>query len=368
MTTKYKNIVLCTLMGTLLLALSVWAWLKPADAVSYSERRPLAQMPAVTAESVLSTKFMSAFDSYTLDQFPVRDTFRGIKAVAERILFRKMDSNGLYVVDGYVSKLEYPMNEALLDNAVGHITGIYDKYLVDTGSNVYFSIIPDKNYFMAADNGYLSMDYDAMTQTMISQLPFARYIDIMPLLSLDDYYRTDSHWRQEAICDVAQSLCTAMGAQTSGIFEATTVGEPFYGVYYGQSALPLVPDKITYLTNPTLEGCVVTSYDTGMPVLIEMYDLTQLAAEDPYEMFLGGSDALLIIENPNAKTDKELIVFRDSFAASLVPLMVEGYAKVTLVDTRYISRNFLGSFVDFHGQDVLFIYSSMVLNNSSMFR
>ncbi len=368
MSEKYKNIVLCALMAGVLLTLSLWAWLKPADAMSYSERRPLAQMPKLTGETVLSTKFMSGFDSYTVDQFPLRDSFRGLKALAETGLFHKSDSNGLYVVDGYVSKLEYPMNPALLDNGARHIGGIYDKYLAGTGSKVYFSVIPDKNYFMAEPNGYLSMDYAALVQTMTEGLPFAQYIDIMPLLSLEDYYRTDSHWRQEAICDVAQTLCEAMGAETADAYQVNTVSAPFYGVYYGQAALPLVPDKITYLTNGTLAGCTVTSYDTGMPVEIEMYDLEQLTAEDPYEMFLGGSDALLVIENPNARTDKELIVFRDSFGASLVPLMVEGYAKITLVDTRYINPAFLGNFVDFHGQDVLFIYSTMVLNNSSMFK
>ena len=74
---------------------------------------------------------------------------------------------------------------------------------------------------------------------------------------------------------------------------------------------------------------------------------------------------VITIENPSAATDKELIVFRDSFGSSLSPLLVEGYAKVTVVDIRYISPVLLGNFIEFHGQDVLFIYSSLVLNNSS---
>ena len=68
--------------------------------------------------------------------------------------------------------------------------------------------------------------------------------------------------------------------------------------------------------------------------------------------------------SPNAATDKELIVFRDSYGSSLSPLLAEGYAKVTLVDIRYLPAARLGDFVDFHGQDVLFLYSTAVLNNS----
>ena len=98
---------------------------------------------------------------------------------------------------------------------------------------------------------------------------------------------------------------------------------------------------------------------------MDMYDLEKANDKDPYELFLGGSKSLIAIENPSAATDKELIVVRDSFGSSLSPLLVEGYAKVTVVDIRYISPVLLGNFIEFHGQDVLFIYSSLVLNNSS---
>ena len=86
--------------------------------------------------------------------------------------------------------------------------------------------------------------------------------------------------------------------------------------------------------------------------------------KDPYEMFLSGSLSLITIENPNATTDKELVIFRDSFGSSIAPLLVEGYAKITLVDIRYITSDLVGRFIDFENQDVLFLYSTLVLNNS----
>ena len=82
-------------------------------------------------------------------------------------------------------------------------------------------------------------------------------------------------------------------------------------------------------------------------------------------MFLSGSVSLLRIENPNATTDRELIVFRDSFGSSVVPLLTRGYKTVTVVDIRYLSSAMLNRFIDFHGQDVLFLYSTLVLNNSN---
>ena len=81
-------------------------------------------------------------------------------------------------------------------------------------------------------------------------------------------------------------------------------------------------------------------------------------------MFLSGSLSLITIKNPNAQTDRKLVMFRDSFGSSIAPLLTSGYAQIDLVDIRYIHPDLLWQFVDFEGCDVLFLYSTLVLNNS----
>ena len=107
---------------------------------------------------------------------------------------------------------------------------------------------------------------------------------------------------------------------------------------------------------------------------MSIYDMEKAYGKDPYEMYLGGSLSLITIDNPNATTDKELIIFRDSFGSSLSPPLIEGYARITVVDIRYVMSSMLGAFVDmrtgekvldFKNADVLFLYSTLVLNNSS---
>ena len=44
--------------------------------------------------------------------------------------------------------------------------------------------------------------------------------------------------------------------------------------------------------------------------------------------------------------------------------VVEGYKKITLVDIRYMHPNLLENYIEFNSQDVLFLYSTSVLNNS----
>ena len=81
-------------------------------------------------------------------------------------------------------------------------------------------------------------------------------------------------------------------------------------------------------------------------------------------LFSGATFADDTNENTENKTGRELVVFRDSFASSFVPLLVEGYDKITLIDTRYISPKILENYIEFSNQDILFLYSTSVINNS----
>ena len=182
-------------------------------------------------------------------------------------------------------------------------------------------------------------------------------------LSIQDYYRTDTHWRQETLGETAAAIAAAMGASLPTEYETVDVSSAFRGVYAGQYALPVEPDALRYLTNGTIAALRVYDYETGAE--IPVYDLTLAAGRDGYEMFLGGTKALLTIENPNAETDRELVIFRDSFGSSIAPLLAQGYAKVTVVDIRYMAPALAGRFVDLsQANDVLFLYSTGVLNHS----
>lgn len=359
---KWKDIAIVVMASLFLGGFMLWEMGKPAGSQSVSERRPLAAFPEVSGENLWNGSFMADFEAYALDQFPLRDGFRTVKAVTTLKVFGQKDNNGIYIEDGFAAKLEYPMDTDSMEYAASRFRLVYDKYLADKDMAVYFSLIPDKNYFMAEENGYPAIDYADFAHVMKGKMDFAEYIDIYSLLELSDYYRTDSHWRQEKIIDVAQYLAAEMGTALSGEYTVHDVEHPLYGVYYGQSALPLQPDRLCYLENAVLEDCTVLDYETN--AAIPIYDLEKAAGDDPYEMFLSGSKSLITIENPHADTGKELTVFRDSFGSSIAPLLAEGYAKITLIDIRYLFPHLLDRFVSFTDQDVLFLYSVSVLNHS----
>ncbi len=363
-----KNKISVILFAAVLFCTSLLCMMKPETAFSESERRELAKMPKVSVETILSGEFIQKFESYTVDQFPFREGLRKIKALASRYIFAQSDNNGLYTADGHISKIEYPENPEMMDIAAEKFNFIYENYLKNSSSAVYLSIVPDKNHFIAKKNGYLSLDYVAFAERFAAKVPYMQYLDVMPLLSADDYYRTDSHWKQENITDVAEFLTAQMGADATASYETVTLDAPFYGVYAGQLARSFGADKLNYLTNDMLKNCVVSYYDTGKPKAGDMYHMEKAQGRDPYEMFLSGTMPLVTIENPSANSDRELILFRDSFGSSLAPLLASAYSKITVVDIRYLQSNFLGNFIDFAGQDVLFLYSTTLLNNSTALR
>jgi len=334
---------------------------------SEKERRKLSLLPRPTFENMLSTEYMTDFDKYSLDQFPFRDGFRELKAITQFYVFQQKDNNGIYITKDTVSKIEYPLKGSSVVNAANKLSYIYDSYLADKNTNVFFSIIPDKNYFSAPENGYPAMDYEKLVALMQENIDNMKYINLFDCLSIEDYYVTDTHWRQERLIPVVERIAAEMSF-LDRLTEVYTINKfsPFYGVYYGQAALPMAPDTLYYLTASIFDDSRVYNYETGK--YTGVYDMNKLDSSDPYEMFLSGAVPLLTIENPKAQTDKELVIFRDSFGSSIAPLFVEAYSKVTLIDIRYITSDYLGSFITFDDQDVLFLYSTLVLNNSALLK
>ncbi len=360
---RIMPIVQTVVIAALVFSLSVTCFVKAPSDYSETERRSLEAFPELSLKTLINGDFMGKFEDYSTDQFPLRDWFRKLKAFSSMYVFNESDNNGYYIKDGSVSRTEYPLNPIDLDHAVERFSWIHDRYL-NENNHVYVSVIPDKNTFAANDSSYLTMDYDALySHIKDGTAAFAEYIDITDLLVLSDYYNTDTHWRQEKIVDVAKALANAMGTDIPEDYTENTLDVPFYGVHFKQSAMPfLKPDTIKYLTNDTIEGFEV--YDLQNAKQMAVYDMEKANGDDPYEMFLSGSLSLITINNPNAANDKELVIFRDSFGSSISPLLAQGYAKVTIVDIRYIMSMTLGNFVDFENADVLFLYSSLVLNSS----
>ncbi len=365
MTDKKKDLILTISFFMVLFGFFISLIMREDYEVSFSERRKLAKAPMLSIQSMFSGEYMDKAEEYLLDQFPARDTFRKIKAHICFNIFKKKDSNGIYLVNDGVYKIEYPLNEKQVLLGAKKLNDLYDIYL--SGMNVFYAVIPDKNYYVAKQNGYPSMDYDKMFHILRDNIKNIKEIKLSDCLEAGDYYRTDPHWKQESLVHVVKRLSESLNLTLQAWNNSTQMSfSPFYGAYYGQSALVVPADEIIYLNNNFTDNTSVYNLEkntTGKVYTPEAYN-----GMDAYDLFLSGASAFLTLENKNVTTGRELVIFRDSFTSSLAPLLLDGYSKITLIDLRYMSSELLPQLIDFKDQDVLFLYSTLVFNNSAMLR
>ena len=71
---------------------------------------------------------------------------------------------------------------------------------------------------------------------------------------------------------------------------------------------------------------------------------------------------IIEISNPAAETDRDLVIFKDSYAHALAPFLAQHYKTVTLFDLRFVRRQLVLDNFDLSQKDVLFLYGAAVLN------
>ncbi len=364
MSNKTKNIVVSILFISTLILFFILNLLNKDTEISITERRKLNGFPEINFNKIISGSFSNEFDNYVTDQIIQRDNFLQLKSNLELKLFQKKDNNNLYLYKNSIIKIEYPLNEKSVLNATKKINEIQKNYL--KGMKCYYSIIPDKNYF-TNQNEYIRIDYKKLELIMKQNLQNVQYINIFDCLSLDDYYLTDIHWKQENLQNVVNKIGTEMNFidRLTLSFNKNYITS-FDGTYSGQIRLKNKKDIIYNLTNKVIDEATVYNYEDNIKT--QIYNIEKLTSYDKYDIYLSGATPLITITNKNCKYDKELIVFRDSFSSSLVPLFTEAYSKITLIDTRYIKSKDIANYIEFNKQDVLFIYSTTILNNSSILK
>lgn len=271
--------------------------------------------------------------------------------------------SGFFFVDGqYVNDIG-TLKEDSAKKFADKVNYVIDNYLSES-EKIFYAVIPSKNYYI---NHKLpkSFDYDKLDYILRNNINGAFGISLYNSLSFDDYLSTDFHWKQENLQGVADKLGEAMEFSVNLSDFTNNKCEKFTGQYgYGKSGF--MSEQLNYLTNAATESAVVSNYQD--PSFTGVYDVSKLDTKSQYDLFLSGPTPLTVIKNENAESDRELIIFRDSFASSLTPLLISEYSEITLIDLRYVVSTALAEIVDFHGQEVLFLFNDQIINSSDMLK
>ena len=349
-----KNKILVILFVCYIGLFSLLSVFVPDKEISNTERRKLKDFP----EFEFSSEWISDLDGYLLDHFILRDDFRSLKAKYNYNILSKLDNNGIYLKDNYIFKSNYPTNNESIHNFMNKIHKLSG--LLNKNNKVYMMIIPDKNYYLDSDD-FLGVDYNYIYNE-VNKLGF-KNIELRDVLELSDYYETDTHWRQEKLDKVLKKMSEKLDFTYNDTEYKKNTYNNFYGVYYGESALKRKPEKLVYLTSDIFDDVTVKYLENDK--LTTIYNEDKLNGLDSYDVYLDGASSFIEITNNNASSDKELVIFRDSFGSSLSPLLVKYYSKITLIDNRYISSDNFKELITFNDQEVLFMYSTLFINDSN---
>lgn len=330
--------------------------------VSFSERRTLAQKPVFTTSHFWDGSYFESWNSYLSDHFPFRDWFREKKTRVSSQIYRMKIHHNAYVTDEAIYELESSLSLESLTYFTNQLKKVESAYF--SHRPVYYAIVPDKNYYF--EGKIPKLDYEKLYREVRKQLPANfQEIDLRNSLNLESYYRTDLHWRQDALKDVVRKIQNEMGLSPSSFPTASKRYQPFYGSYYSKGGGMVSPDELVYLTSDTIRSTNV--YDAEKKRNRSVYEEEDLTHVDSYDIYLGGATPLLVLENPESTSNRELLLFRDSFGSSLAPLLIDQYQKITMIDLRYMHPSLLKEYaIDFTSpnQDILFLYSVSIVNQS----
>ena len=351
-------------------------------AFSEFENTSLAQKPAISWSSFVDGSFGSKYVKYINEQFLGRDNWISMKAVADMGLGR-IESHGVtYGDDHYLmEKLEivedqnYPANAGtniVKQTALDRSNGMVSSFLQMYDQPITFSLVPN-SYAILEDEvptGFPGADQQAYTQQIYQTLREAddqlEIVDFSDALSQHKdeyiYYRTDHHWTTLGAYYAYVAYCEQKGLTPVSVEELEeNKVEDFYGTFYSKAKRPSQPaDTITWYDVDVDEFAFVANLqqdkqlaqlgevvqEDGLELLRVdgMMDQRKFEVRDKYAAFMWGNSGYVKIKSSHNLNHQEgktsrLLLFKDSYANSMIPYLTYNYDEIIVVDLRYMAKS-----------------------------
>ena len=332
---KLRNNIITVLFCLAIFIVPALFLLLPKEAFSEREKRYLAEMPALSVQSLTDGDYTKKLGVFVADHFPGRELFVGINAYYDLYAGRQ-GSKDTFTRDGRLFSMPVENEPETLQTNLEYIND-FARDLAQAGTGIPVSLM------LVPSSGAVLLDTPEYPDGEIISAVYAQaeteHVDLLAAFRAEAnpgrlYYRTDHHWTSEgafqAACAYLRSRglpCPAREAYTRQSYE------PFYGSAYAASGLWLTePDSLElWYSGNRLQ---VTN-ETGQ-VNDGVFYLDRLDQQDKYQVYLDGNHSLVRIEklSPSAE-ERSLLVIRDSFSNSLGCFLADAYDKVVLVDLRY---------------------------------
>ncbi|MDL2323590.1 hypothetical protein LJC61_00365 [Ruminococcaceae bacterium OttesenSCG-928-A16] len=344
-------------------AIIVWNFVTPNQSFSEAENRTLASFPHFTVETLLDGDYMDGVDTYLNDHFAGRPYWVSGQSLMEYGLGKREINNVFIGNNALLGSTGQPDADIAAANIAG-VNAFAAQYKIPT----YTLLIPSSTAVQPQNLPTFAEDWDEEGFIKTSNVAFGQGVTPVdawtPLAAHSDeyiYYRTDHHWTTYGASLAYAQLAGAMGLPNRAQeFTTQTVSTTFEGTYQSKTGFPLVQKDTIELyqagqatTFSVFNGAEEVEYDS-------IFFPEFLQKKDQYSYFLGQVQPYVTVYT-GAGTGKKLLLFKDSYAHCLTPMLLADYDEIRLVDLRYLNGANIGSLVQAEQYDeALFLYSADV--------
>lgn len=365
---KHSAVITLTMLGGILLMLSLLDFCKRDGLYSAYENRLLAQKPKFSLAELLSGDYTEAYEEYITDQFVFRDRWIFLKTGTDVVLGKK-EINGVYLAkDGTLIEQHLPeeidretvekrlkllqelakwqadRQEAANGGADGQEAA--DDGTDQTSGELYIMLVPTADNIRTEQLPNYADYYvqEPFLEEVSSIIDKNSVIDVRETLLLHKeepiYYGTDHHWTTRGAYYGYLAWAEAAGVIPVS-YDVETVSHDFLGTLHSMSHLPAAPDTIEAYLPGGMEGeewVFQVYYDFAKEPKDSIYEPAHLDTKNQYAYFLDDNHPFIQIERVNplqAADGKSLFVIKDSYANCMIPFLTEHYDTIYVLDLRY---------------------------------
>ncbi|MBR5410749.1 MAG: hypothetical protein IK104_08750 [Clostridia bacterium] len=353
MRNKIISILFC-----LLLAAGVASHLLTADKYySESEKRTLAQFPAISWESIRSGKFGDDIENYLADQFPSRNGWVTIKTVAERLSGKK-ESGGVYFAeDGYLIEIHktFPVKQTVAN--IGAVKQLQDA-IATRGITLRLMLAPTAGNILSEKLPVYAPNADQQEIIEYAKKQCLNVVDVTDVLNEHNveylFYKTDHHWTSLGAYYAYAAWIEAKGEVIDPITAWTKeqLCDNFRGTTYAKVNYPFAPFDVIDAYYKTEAHKV--DYNSGNYVTDSIYERKYLNGSDQYAAFFNSNQATTVVSGEGAG---KLLILKDSYANCFAQFCIDDYEETHMIDMRFF-RGSVQKYIEENGvTEVLVLYN-----------
>ena len=350
------------ILALIIIILSVFTVFRTPKEFSENENRALATKPQYSFSSLIDGRYMTEVEDYLNDQFITRDNAIRLKTAID-LFVGKIEIGDVYVGKKHFLFEKNSPYTKQTDNTIKSINRFTKNH---KKLNSYIAIAPNASELLS---DYLPKNAPRENQTKQIKKVYSKLdnsihtVDLCAALKKAEnpeelYYKTDHHWTTPAARLAFLRIAKDMKIKVpNNTYTSYAVSDSFCGTMASSAGLFTAKDTIYIRTPNSKKLQYIVEYVNEDKKLTSPFVSAKLETKNKYEVFFGGNFAQINIST-NVNSQRVLLLFKDSYANCLVPMLIPHFKTIVMIDPRYYAEDINETIKKEGVTDVLWLYNA----------